>query len=248
MLKIQNVSKTYSSSANKAVDNLVLEVKPGEIFGFLGPNGAGKSTTIKMIAGILTVDGGRILVDGLDVVKEPMKAKLNIGYVSDSHETFDRLTGIEYLNFMSEMYEVESKTARERINRLVSTFQLTDAMTSPIKSYSHGMKQKIVVIGALLHKPKLWILDEPLTGLDPAAAYQLKLLMHEHVKEGNTVFFSSHVIEVVEKLCHRIAIINKGKLVTVGTLEEVKKDKNISLEQLFLQVTDSDNAAKIYGE
>ncbi|MEG1527990.1 MAG: ABC transporter ATP-binding protein [Clostridia bacterium] len=236
MLKIENVSKAYAGSKIKAVDDLTLEIKEGEIFGFLGPNGAGKSTTIKMIVGILKLDQGKITLSGQDVTNS-VKARLNIGYVADTHDTFDKLTGQEYINFMGEMYEVPQDEINKRSSRFIEMFNLGDSINSQIKTYSHGMKQKILVIGALLHNPKLWILDEPLTGLDPQSAYELKQLMREHVKNGNTVFFSSHVIEVVEKLCDRIAIINHGKLVTVDTLDNILTASNATLEETFLRLT-----------
>ncbi|MDD3831574.1 MAG: ABC transporter ATP-binding protein [Clostridia bacterium] len=250
MLQITNLSKTYTKSNTKAVDNLDLHVNRGEIFGFLGPNGAGKSTTIKMIAGILNIDSGSIMVNGVDVVSNPLLAKRQIGYVSDNHNTFDRLTGLEYLRFMGEMYDVEQRVLNERIDKYLTMFNLTEVKGDRIKTYSHGMQQKIVIIGALIHDPLLWILDEPLTGLDPASAYQLKQLMKERTKEGCTVFFSSHVIEVVEKLCDRIAIINKGRIVAVDTLDNIRADSSISLEDVFLQATrnSGDNAKDVYGE
>lgn len=235
MLEIQNVSKTYSKSAVKAVNNISLEVKDGEIFGFLGPNGAGKSTTIKMIVGILLIDNGKILVNGVDVAKSPIEAKLQIGYVSDSHETFDKLTGAEYLNFIGEMYNVEDKLLSSRIEHYLNLFNMQDSRNEVIKTYSHGMQQKIVLIASLLHEPKLLVLDEPLTGLDPQSAYELKQLMREYTAKGNTVFFSSHVIEVVEKLCDRIAIIKNGEIIAVDTLDNIRSDSSLSLEEIFLK-------------
>lgn len=246
MLSIQNVSKVYSKGAVKAVDDISLEVKDGEIFGFLGPNGAGKSTTIKMIVGILTIDSGKITVNGIDVAAESIKAKQCIGYVSDNHETFDKLTGAEYLNFIGEMYNVPATLLDERIERYLTLFEMQSAKNNIIKTYSHGMRQKIVLIASLLHEPKLLVLDEPLTGLDPQSAYQLKQLMREYTQKGNTVFFSSHVIEVVEKLCDRIAIIKHGKIIAVDTLDNIRSDSSLSLEDIFLQAvkeepTDSSN-------
>lgn len=244
MIRLNNVSKTYAKSQTKAVEDLSLEIKDGEIFGFLGPNGAGKSTTIKMITGILSPDCGTIEVDGINMAEKPVLAKSHIGFVPDNHETYETLKGIEYLNFIGVMYNVESGLLKSRIDEYAAMFQLTDALPNMISSYSHGMKQKLMVIAALIHEPKVWILDEPLTGLDPQSAFQLKQLMRKHADSGNTVFFSSHVIDVVEKVCDRIAIINHGKLVAVDTLENIKKDDSVSLESLFLTITSNGGEVK----
>ena len=244
MIRLNNVSKTYGKSQTKAVDNLSLEIKEGEIFGFLGPNGAGKSTTIKMITGILSPSEGVIEVDGVSIADNPTLAKSRIGFVPDNHETYETLKGIEYLNFIGTMYNVQPTVLKERITEYAEMFQLTDALPNMISSYSHGMKQKLMVIAALIHDPKVWILDEPLTGLDPQSAYQLKQLMRKHADAGNTVFFSSHVIDVVEKVCDRIAIINHGRLVAVDTLENIRADKNVSLESLFLTITADSTATE----
>lgn len=240
MIKLTHVSKAYGKSQTKAVDDLSLEIKDGEIFGFLGPNGAGKSTTIKMITGILSPSDGIIEVDGINLADNPTLAKSHIGFVPDNHETYETLKGIEYLNFIGTMYGVEAGVLKQRIKEYGDMFQLTDALPNMISSYSHGMKQKLMVIAALIHEPKVWILDEPLTGLDPQSAFQLKQLMRKHADNGNTVFFSSHVIDVVEKVCDRIGIINHGKLVAVDTLDNIRKDPNVSLESIFLTIT-SDN-------
>lgn len=237
MIRLTNVSKTYGKSQTKAVDSLSLEIKDGEIFGFLGPNGAGKSTTIKMITGILTPTEGTIEVDGINVADNPALAKSHIGFVPDNHETYETLKGIEYLNFIGTMYGVESNVLKQRITEYADMFQLTSALPNMISSYSHGMKQKLMVIAALIHEPKVWILDEPLTGLDPQSAFQLKQLMRKHADQGNTVFFSSHVIDVVEKVCDRIGIVNHGRLVAVDTLDNIRADENVSLESLFLTIT-----------
>lgn len=237
MILLSGISKTYGKSDVKAVDDLSLEIKDGEIFGFLGPNGAGKSTTIKMITGILSPDNGVIKINGVDISDDPIKAKMDIGFVPDNHETYETLKGIEYLNFVGTMYKVENSVLQNRIKEYAEMFELTSALPNMISSYSHGMKQKLMIIAALIHEPKVWVLDEPLTGLDPQSAFQLKQLMRKHADNGNTVFFSSHVIDVVEKVCDRIAIINHGKLVVVDTLEKIKKNKNVSLENLFLTVT-----------
>lgn len=238
MLHIKNISKTYSKGKVKAVDNISLQVRPGEIFGFLGPNGAGKTTTIKMVTGILPIDEGEIVVNGFDMEKDHINAKKNIGFVPDAHNIYERLKGIEYLNFMADVYDVPSHVRIERIDKYLDMFAMKEAAGQPIKSYSHGMKQKIIVIGALLHQPSLWIMDEPLTGLDPKSAHFLKEEMHHHCSKGNTVFFSTHVLEVAEKLCHRIGIINKGKIIAVGTMDDLRKSQDASLENIFLSLTE----------
>ena len=234
MLKIKNLTKSYGSSKVKSVDNLSLELRPGEVFGFLGPNGAGKSTTIKSIVGILPFESGKITIDGVDIVKKPLAAKKLIGYVPDNHAVFERLTGREYVNHVANLYQVPMEQVQEISEHYVKLFNLEQAYDNPIKNYSHGMKQKISVIAALVHKPKLWVLDEPLTGLDPQSAYLLKETMRKHAKEGNTVFFSSHILDVVENLCDRVCIIKKGKLIGVYDLQELK-NKNESLEKLFIE-------------
>ncbi len=241
MIKIENVTKEYVKG-KKSVDNINLEIKDGEIFGFLGPNGAGKTTTIKMITGILNSDNGKITIDGKDIEKEPLQAKKNFGYVPDSPDIFLRLKGIEYLNFMADIYEIPSQDRKNRIEELTKKFNIYDNLNSQIQSYSHGMRQKIVLCGALLHNPNNWILDEPMTGLDPKSSYDLKEMMREHAKAGKAVFFSTHVLEVAEKLCDRVGIINKGKLLFVGTFEEMKQKfkENTSLEELFLEITENE--------
>lgn len=239
MIEIKNVSKSYIKN-EKIIDNLNLEIKDGEIFGFLGPNGAGKTTTIKMITGILKIDEGDIFIDGQSITENPVNAKLNFGFVPDSPDMFLKLKGIEYLNFIADIYKIDSKIRKDRIERLSKEFEIYDNLNEQIQNYSHGMRQKLLIIGVLLHEPKNWILDEPLTGLDPKSAYDLKEKMKAHSRKGNTVFFSTHVLEVAEKLCDRIGIINKGKLIFVGTYEEMKKqfkDSN-SLEDIFLKVTE----------
>lgn len=235
MLKISHLSKRYGKSAVKSVDDLNLELKDGEVFGFLGPNGAGKSTTIKCIVGILPFEEGEIDVCGVNLLKEPLQAKKNIGYVPDNHAVFERLTGREYVNHIANLYNVPVEQMEEISNYYVKLFKLEHAFDNPIKSYSHGMKQKISVIAALVHNPKLWILDEPLTGLDPQSAYQLKSAMRKHADAGNTVFFSSHILDVVENLCDRVCIIKKGKLQGVFDIHELKAN-NQSLEKLFMEI------------
>ena len=239
MIKISNVSKSYVKN-KKSIDSLDLEVKNGEIFGFLGPNGAGKTTTIRMVTGILNPDEGDILIDGNSIKTNPIEAKKAIGFVPDSPDMFLRLKGIEYLNFMADVYDVPVETRKQKIEELTKKFEIYDDLNSQIQSYSHGMRQKIVICGALLSEPKNWILDEPMTGLDPKSSYDLKEMMKEHAESGKTVFFSTHVLEVAEKICDRVGIINKGKLVFVGTLEEMKEKfkENGSLEELFLEITE----------
>lgn len=239
MLKITNLTKRYGNSQVKSVDNLSLELKKGEVFGFLGPNGAGKSTTIKSVVGILPFEEGEITIDGVNIVKNPLEAKKLIGYVPDNHAVFERLTGREYVNHVANLYNVPVEQMEEISAHYVKLFNLEHAFDNPIKNYSHGMKQKISVIAALVHKPKLWVLDEPLTGLDPQSAYLLKETMREHAKQGNTVFFSSHILDVVENLCDRVCIIKKGKLLGVYDLHELKAN-NQSLEKLFIEAI-SDN-------
>ena len=238
MIEIKNVSKSYIKG-KKSVDNLSLEIKDGEIFGFLGPNGAGKTTTIRMITGILDTDEGEILIDGKNIKKEPLEAKKNFGFVPDNPDMFLKLKGIEYLNFMADVYDIPANKRKEKIESLTKKFEIYNELNNQIQSYSHGMRQKIVICGALLAEPKNWILDEPMTGLDPKSSFDLKEMMREHSKSGKTVFFSTHVLEVAEKLCDRVGIINKGKLVFVGTFEEMKQKfkEQASLEELFLEIT-----------
>ena len=240
MIKINSLSKMYKNADRFAVKNLSLIVNDGEVFGFIGANGAGKSTTIKCITGILPYNDGSIEIAGYDMAKESISAKKNIGYVSDNHSVYDKLTGREYVNFLANIYGVSKQDRDQRLNDLSIRFDLQDKLDSPIKSYSHGMKQKICVIGALIHEPKVWILDEPLTGLDPKSAKELKGLMREHCEKGNVVFFSSHVLEVVEKLCDRIAIIKDGEIIASFTMEELEqKQQGKSLEDIFLELTDT---------
>nr|WP_245247375.1 MULTISPECIES: ABC transporter ATP-binding protein [unclassified Paenibacillus] len=232
------VTKSYNDKV-KAVDNLVLTVQGGEIFGFLGPNGAGKTTTIKMMTGIIQPTKGFIRINGTDISKAPLEAKKQFGYVPDSPDLFLRLKGLEYLNFMADMYDVPKDLRKERIEALARRFDLSHALSDPIQSYSHGMRQKIVIMGVLVHDPSVWILDEPLTGLDPKSSYILKEMMREHADSGKTVFFSTHVLEVAEKLCDRVAIINKGVVLFCGTFKEMQErfQSDMSLESLFLELT-----------
>ena len=239
LLKLDSVTKIYDNKT-KAVDNLNLEIKKGEIFGFLGPNGAGKTTTIKMITGILEATNGRITINDYDIENNPIKAKESFTYVPDHPEIFDSIRGIDYLNFMADMYQVSSKKREEKINKFTKDFEIYDDLKTPINSYSHGMKQKLLISGALIPEPEIFILDEPLGGLDPRSARTLKDMMHDHCDRGGTVFFSSHVLEVVENLCDRIGIIDDGKLIACGTLEEINKKKANSLEDLFLEMTENE--------
>lgn len=239
MLTITNLTKTYSGGAKPSVENLSLELRDGEIFGFIGPNGAGKSTTIKCITGIISFEDGSIVIDGINLKDAPIEAKKHIGYVSDDHILYEGLTGIEYINFICDVFAVPASEREPRLRRYLELFSLQDAIKNQIQSYSHGMKQKLNIIGALIHEPKLWILDEPMTGLDPKSSYNLKQLMREHADKGNSVFFSSHVQEVVEKVCDRVGIIEDGHLITSCTLAELKsRNADGSLEDLFLKLTD----------
>lgn len=239
MIKINKINKEYVIGT-KVVKDLTLDVRPGEIFGFLGPNGAGKTTTLKMITGVSSIDSGNIEINGVDIAKEPLEAKKQFGFVPDSPDMFLRLKGIEYLNFMAKVYGVSYEDAKNRIEDYAKRFEIYDALNKQIKDYSHGMRQKIVIIGALIHEPRVWILDEPLTGLDPQSAHLLKEMMREHTAKGNTVLFSTHVLEVAEKLVDRIGVIRKGELIFVGTINELKEKYNASddsLEALFLELT-----------
>ena len=239
MIDFQQVSKRYTKLGVKALDNLTLHVQGGELFGFIGPNGAGKSTAIKLMTGVLRPDEGVITVAGHDLSKDRLAAQRAIGYVPDSNDLYDRLTGLEYLNFMADIYQVDAARRKEHIEKYLSIFSLEDAANSQIRSYSKGMKQKLMVIGALIHQPPVWVLDEPLSGLDPRAAHLLKEEMKRHCAAGNTVFFSTHVLEVAEKLCTRIGVIAHGQLRAQGTMEELRSGEvGASLEELFLELTD----------
>lgn len=234
-LKLIGFSKKYATSKIYAVQNANLEVSEGEIFGFLGPNGAGKSTIIKSVVGIQPITEGNIEICGFDVATSPVEAKYNIGYVPDHYALYEKLTGREYINYIADIYDVPQKERDERIEKYVKIFQLEASIDSKIRTYSHGMKQKITIMSALVHNPKVWILDEPLTGLDPNSIYQVKECMKQHASEGNIVFFSSHLIDVVEKLCQKIAIIKKGKIQCVKTLEEIEAT-GTTLEQFYLDI------------
>lgn len=236
MLIIKGVSKTYAKRKDKAVDNISLEIKKGDLFGIVGPNGAGKSTLIKMIVGILKIDEGDIFIDGKSIKTQSELAKSEIGYVSDNHALLDRLSGLEYLNFIASIFNMEESEAKAQINKYVNMFKLTSSINDSIKTYSHGMKQKLSVISCLIHNPKVWVLDEPLMGLDVESAFILKECMKEHCSRGNVVIFSSHVLDVVEKLCNKVAIINNGKIELVESVDKIKAKANISLEETFLKL------------
>lgn len=243
MIKIKNFSKKYDGSNRYAVKNLNLEIHGGEVFGFIGHNGAGKSTTIKSLVGVQTITEGSIEIEGYDISRQPLEAKLNIGFVSDNHAVYEQLTGREYVEYIADLYKVKKEDKEKTLMHYANMFGLTNFLDCEIKSYSHGMKQKISVISSLIHNPKVWVLDEPFTGLDPTSTYQIKECMREHAKKGNIVFFSSHVIEVVEKMCDRIAIICAGELCLTDTVENIKK-KNLSVEELYLKFSNHANNAQ----
>lgn len=241
MISIVNVSKSFGN--NKAVNSLSLDIKNGEIFGLLGPNGAGKSTTLKMITGILKPDNGDVLIDGNSIVTNSIEAKMNFGFVPDSPNMFLGMTGENYLSFIASCYRIEKSKAMERAIELSKKFEIFDNLHEVIANYSHGMRQKIFICGSLLHNPNNWILDEPLTGLDPEAAFQVKNTMQEMANESKSILFSTHVLDVAERVCDRIGIIDKGQLLFVGTLEELREkqhEENTNLESLFLELTKND--------
>ena len=239
MIKFKNVTKVYNRTI-KAVNNVSFEVRGGEIVGFTGPNGSGKTKNIKNLTGILPPDKVEIKINGFDIKKNMIQAKSSIGYIADSPDMFLRLKGIEFLNFIADVYKVSNDDRKKRVNELAERFELTDALSSPMMSYSHGMRQKLMVIAALVHNPPVWILDEPMTGLDPKSSYELKEMMREHAKKGNAVFFSTHVLEVAEKLCDKVIIIKKGNLLYDGTLENLESQHlNQTLENIFLEMTEN---------
>jgi ABC-2 type transport system ATP-binding protein len=245
MIELSGITKTYAKSAVKAVDSLSVTVQNGEIFGFLGPNGAGKTTTIKVVTGVLKADRGTVRVDGIDIAAAPLEAKRRLGYVSDNPELFARLKAAEYLNFVADVYGVSSADRQERISRYTALFGIKDVLSASIGSFSHGMKQKLLISASLVHDPDNWLLDEPMVGLDPKSAFSLKEIMRERAAAGKTVFFSTHVMEVAEKLCDRLAIINKGAIVFNGTLAELRSTRGVddSLEKLFLELVDDGDEA-----
>lgn len=238
MINIENLSKSFGDKL--ALDNLNLKVKRGEIFGFLGPNGAGKTTTIKMIVGMLKQDKGHILIDGIDTLKDPIEAKKKFAFVPDNPDVYETMTGRQYLNFIGDVFEISLDKREENIKKYQEIFEMEENLDLLISSYSHGMKQKIVLMGALIHEPDLLILDEPMVGLDAKSSFRLKNIMRQLCDSGKSVFFSTHVMEVAEKVCDRIGIINKGKLIAVGSLEEIKNqaDDEGSLEKIFLELTE----------
>lgn len=235
MLKIENYTKNYGEKA--AVKNLSLHIKAGEIYGFIGHNGAGKTTTLKAVAGILQFEEGEILVDGVSVKADPLSCKKKIAYIPDNPDLYEFMTGIQYLNFVADIFGVSAQDRKERIRKYADLFELTPELAQSTSSYSHGMKQKLAIIAAWIHAPRLIVMDEPFVGLDPRAAHLLKGMMREFCDEGGSIFFSTHVLEVAEKLCDEIAIIKKGELIKAGTMEEVKGD--ISLEEVFLELEDT---------
>ena len=234
MLKIEHLTKTYGDKV--AVDDLSLSIAPGEIYGFIGHNGAGKTTTLKSVVGILSFDAGEIEVCGASIKTDPLTCKKNLAYIPDNPDLYDYMKGIEYLNFIADIFGVPADVRKEKIATLAGEFELTEALSQPISSYSHGMKQKLAVIGAFLHDPKLIVMDEPFVGLDPKAAHLLKGMMREHCDRGGAIFFSTHVLEVAEKLCDKVAIIKNGRLIRSGSMEEVKGDE--TLEEVFLELAE----------
>lgn len=236
MLKIEHLTKSYGNK--KAVDDLSLHIEKGEIYGFIGHNGAGKTTTLKASTGILAFESGNIFVDGISIKDNPLKCKQNIAYIPDNPDLYEFMTGIVFLNFILDIFKIPLSEREERINKYAQKFELTSVLNQPISSYSHGMKQKLAIISAWIHSPKLILLDEPFVGLDPKASHILKEMMREFCNEGGAIFFSTHVLEVAEKLCDKVAIINEGKLVVSGTMEEVKGDT--SLEDVFLGLVDNE--------
>lgn len=238
MIEISDLTKRFGSKI--AVNKISFNVRSGEIFGFLGPNGAGKTTTIKMIVGLMSPNEGEIEVAGVNVISDPLESKRKFSYVPDNPDIYDNMTGLQYLNFLSDIYNLSKDERKERIKRYSDEFEMTGNLNDYISGYSHGMKQKICLIGALIHEPEVFILDEPMVGLDPKSAFRLKELMRDRCNNGKSVFFSTHVMEVAEKICDRLAIIKDGKIIAMGTLDEIKeqaKDEG-SLEQIFLELTE----------
>lgn len=235
MLRIEGLTKTYGEK--KAVDELSLHIRPGEIYGFIGHNGAGKTTTLKCVSGILPFDEGEITIDGLSIKTQPLEAKRIMRYIPDNPDLYGFLTGVGYLNFLCDIYGIDENTRNARIAKYAAAFEIESKLGDLVSSYSHGMCQKLALIGALVQQPKLLMLDEPFVGLDPKAAHTLKGIMHELVENGSAIFFSTHVLEVAEKLCNKIAIIKQGRLIASGPMETVRGDQ--SLEDLFLELTDA---------
>ena len=236
MITFENVTKTYGNK--RAVDNLSMTIEDGQIFSFLGPNGAGKTTSIKLMTGIVAPDSGTIKLDGVDIAKDPIEAKRRFGFVPDTFDMYERLTGREYLRFMGDIYKVGKDQRKTHIEKYLNLFSLEDAYDQQIRSYSHGMKQKLAIIGALMHEPSIWILDEPMVGLDPQSVFMLKEEMRAHADKGHTVFFSTHVLDVAERLCDQIGIIKQGQLIAKGTLEQLRGEGDSTLEELFLELVE----------
>lgn len=235
MLKIEHLTKTYPGG-KVGVADLTLEVKAGEIYGFIGHNGAGKTTTLKAVVGLHDFEQGTITIDGISVTSDPLRAKSITAYIPDNPELYDNLTGMQFLTFVADVFRVPKKIRKERIEKYATALEIREALNNQVASYSHGMKQKLAIIAAFLHEPKLLVMDEPFVGLDPKAAFTVKSLMREFCDNGSAIFFSTHVLEVAEKLCDKIAIIKGGRLIAAGTMEEVKG--NASLEEVFLEVTE----------
>ncbi len=235
MLKIEHLTKRYGDK--KAVDDLSLHIQPGEIYGFIGHNGAGKTTTLKSCVGILRFDEGEIYIDGVSIKRDPLECKRRLAFIPDNPDLYDFMTGIQYLNFVSDIYGVDAGARQERIHKYASMLELEGDLAQPVSAYSHGMKQKLAVVSAWLHTPRLIIMDEPFVGLDPMASHLLKGLMREHCDNGGAIFFSTHVLEVAEKLCDKVAIIKEGKLIVSGPMDEVKG--NSSLESVFLELEEN---------
>ncbi|MDO4940161.1 MAG: ABC transporter ATP-binding protein [Erysipelotrichaceae bacterium] len=232
MLRIEKLTKKYGDI--KAVDNLNLHIQKGEIYGFIGHNGAGKTTTLKSVVGILNFDEGEIYIDGVSIKEDPMACKKKIAYIPDNPDLYEFMTGLQYLNFVADVFEVDTEERKTKIDKYAEIFEIKDALSQPVTTYSHGMKQKLAIISAWIHSPQLIIMDEPFVGLDPKAAHILKEMMREMCDEGGAIFFSTHVLEVAEKLCDKVAIIKNGVLIKSGTMDEVKGDD--SLEEVFLEL------------
>lgn len=237
MIEARELTMIYGNG-NKATEDISFKINGGEIVGFAGPNGAGKTTVIKMLTGILKPTSGSAVINGHDIIREPHEAKMSFAYIADNPDILIQLTGLEYINFIADMYDVSEEQRKEKIKTLSERFGMADVLDTPMREYSHGMRQKLMVISALVHDPEAWILDEPMTGLDPSAAYELKQMMREHARAGNAVLFSTHVLEVAEQLCDRILIINKGKIVNSGTLDALKEQyPGLTLEEIFVKLT-----------
>ena len=244
MIEAKSLTMVYGNG-HKATDEISFDIKAGEIVGFAGPNGVGKTTVIKMLTGILKPTSGTAVINGFDISKEPIKAKKSFAYIADNPDILIQLTGLEYLNFIADVYEIPEVARKDKIGKLAERFGMQDVLNTQMREYSHGMRQKLMVISALIHDPPAWILDEPMTGLDPAAAFELKQMMREHAAEGNAVLFSTHVLEVAEQLCNRIIIINNGRIVKEGTPDYLKlDDPGLSLEEIFVKLTGKTETAE----